>query len=152
MNDINIFIEFEIIKNSNILELKDEFDKLIAGGKKIYIWSKIYQPQQIREYCQNIKIKRSSKEINDHSRSIELRKQNKSYSSIAEELNIDVNKVSYYLNTTLFEAWKLDDWITNYYTKDSAVYSKVDIVVDNDQKVVNRFKRTGHKATLINKL
>jgi hypothetical protein len=55
-------------------------------------------------------------------------------------------------NTPFFKAWKLDDWMTNYYTKDSAVYSKVDIVVDNDPKVVARFERSGHKAKLIDKL
>lgn len=148
----NVFIEFEIIKNSDLQELKTELDKLIGAGHKIYTWSKKITPLEMRRYCVINGINRNKNELNEHKKVLELREKRKTYKEIAEELNLKEDKVSYYINTQMFDKWVIDDWIVDYYKKDSSVYSKVDFVVDSDPKLVERFEKSGIKGNVLTKL
>lgn len=148
----NVFIDFSIIQNSDLQELKSEFDKLIIAGKKIFIWSKKALPSEMSRFCKNIKIQRDPEEINLHKEVLASRAKRNSYKDIADDLDIDIGKVSYFANIRLFEEWNLDDWIIDYYKKDSSIYPKVDFVIDPDQKVVDRFARNGVNGNVVDKL
>jgi len=97
----NIFIDFDIIKASNIHTLKGELVRLIDAGKFIYLWSKSVHPALIKQWC-------SEKE--------------------------------------------LLDYIWGYEAKDSFVYSKVDFVIDPDQKVIDRFNHAGIPGNVLGEI
>jgi len=152
MNELNVFIDFDIIKKSNLDSLYKELDLLIITGKKIYLWSKTVSPSKMKEYCDSITVSPAdySKEI--HTKAIGLRIKHKTYKEIADELNIPVRMVGFYTKNDPEKKWKLSDWIIDYHTKDSSVYEKIDYLVDCDKKLVERFQRAGRKATLIEKV
>jgi len=49
----NVYIEFDIIRNSNPDALIEEFKMIIGLGRVIIIWSKIYSVEQMIAYCLN---------------------------------------------------------------------------------------------------
>lgn len=151
--DINVFIDFQIIKNSQPISLSKELDVLIASGKSIYIWSKTVSPKEMKQYCSKIIIPTPEEEKKLHQKVFILRhKDHKTYKEISDALNIPIGKVSYYTKTDPLKEWILDDWIVSYEIKDSQIYPKVDFLVDNDEKLVQRFKRAGRPANLITKV
>lgn len=152
-DDLNIFIDFQIIKDSRIDSLSKELDILIAAGKQIHVWSKTVPPIQMAKYCKSVKINTPAAELDIHTKVWNLRhKERKTLGDIATVLNIPVNKVSYYSKVSPNRTWCLSDWIVSYENKDSNIYPKVDILVDNDNKLVERFKRAGRKAHLVAKV
>ena len=97
----NVYIDFDIIKNSNIENIKKEFDMLISAGKYIFAWHKTITPEQM--------------------------------AIIAKELDVY-------------------DYIWGYKVKDSVNYSSVDFIIDQSQKLVDRFDRQGIPGNVIEKL
>ena len=98
---VNIMIEFSIVTNSKVEKLKKEWDMLISGGKKVYLWSKGISPENMSEWCKN-------------------------------------NGV-----------W---DYIWGYMVKDSVNYGKADFVIDNNSKIVERFKSRGIPGNYIERI
>jgi hypothetical protein len=143
MEGPNLFIDFNIIKKSKLAAIVEEFDKVIRVGKSIFVWSKETSIDEMSSYCKSQVIVRSPKEVEVHAKCHELRIAGKIYKEISDELKIPVSNVSYYITTDPFRDWLLDDWIQDYLAKESNNYQKVDVLVDNDPKVVARFLRNG---------
>lgn len=151
--NINVFIEFEVIKRSDPNSLYQELDLLIAAGKRIYLWSKNETPEVMEAYARKLEIPIPKKDLEEHKVCWELKnKERLAYQEIADKMGITLKKVSYYVRNNPDRKWTLDDWIMDYYQKDSSVYPRVDILVDNDPKVVERFKRAGRDANLVEKV
>ena len=148
----NIFVDFEIIINSDQEKLKTELDILIVLKNKVYVWSKEYLPQQMKEYCSKKVIPISKEEFETHLKIRGMRVQKKSFKEISEATKVPVWKISFYLKNDPDKPWTLDDWIVDYYKKDSSVYSKVDFLIDPNPKLVQRFERIGIPGTIIEKL
>jgi len=148
----NVFIEFQIIKLSNLDNLIKELDILIAGNKKIFLWSNSVSVEQMQKYCLSIIIKKTEEELDKHKKCLELRLKSKLYKEIAAEIGISTSEVSYYLNSDPERMWTLDDWISDYFPKDSSIYDKIDILIDNNQKIVDRFKNRGIESHFIQKV
>lgn len=122
-------------------------------GKKIHLWSKTVSPQLLEKFCQAVVIKPSDYNPDLHAQVRELRdKQKKTYQEISTQLKIETKDIGYYLKTDPNKPWRLSDWIVGYHVKDSAVYEKIDFLVDNDPRLVEKFTRAGRKATLIEKV
>lgn len=170
--DINVFIDFKIVKDSDKEELCEDFDLIISKGRRIYVWSKEVSPQDMKKYCESIKINvKSQKEIQLHKKCLELKQErvkvsreiededgtskevtlykNRTYKDIADELGIDVKKVGYFVRTDPDREWVLDDWIVGYYPKDSSTYQKADIVIDPNGVLVEKFRRSGRLANKV---
>jgi len=151
--NINVFIEFEVIKNSEVSSLYQELDLLIVAGKRIYLWSKTEAPEVIKAYAKQLEIPIPKKDLEEHKICWELKnKERLAYQEISDKLKIPLKKISYYIRNNPDRKWTLDDWIIDYYQKDSSVYPRVDILVDNDPKIVNRFKRAGREANLVERV
>ena len=150
---VNVFIEFQIVKDSQLSSLLGELDILIAAGKKIHLWSKTVDPKTMETYCKSIKIPTPPIEKELHQKVWLLRhKDRKTFGDIANFLGIPIPKVSYFSKTDPTREWVLADWIYSYEKKDSSVYPKVDFLVDNDQRLIDRFKRSGRIANLVTKV
>jgi len=143
MEGRNIFIEFEIIKLSNPIILYKELDILIATGKLIFVWSKMIPPVSMRAHCLQTKIEIPKEEEERHETAYRMRYEGASYKDIAEATQIPVKQLGWYISTKPGRHWALDDWIADYYLKDSAIYAKVDAVIDCNEQVVAKFKRRG---------
>jgi hypothetical protein len=147
----NIFIDFSIIQKSNPSKLKDELDLLVSLKNKVYLWSKTIDLVTMRRYCLSIKYSNiEDKEL--HKKVIELRAKKKQYSEISKETSLPIWKIGFYLTTDPEKEWTLDDWIKDYVKKDSAIYSKVDFIIDPDKKIVDRFKSRGIDGNCIEKI
>ncbi len=96
-----VYIEFEIIKNSDITALTEELKMIIGLNKFVITWSKKYSLEEMVAYC-------------------------------AEN--------------------NLIDYIWDYKLKDSSHYSSVDFLIDNDQKLVDRFARNGIDANFVERI
>ena len=59
---LNVFIEFQIIKESIIDSLVEELDVLIAAGKQVHLWSKTVSPAAMQKYCESILVERPEEE------------------------------------------------------------------------------------------
>lgn len=150
---LNIFIEFQIIRESDTESLTKELDMMIAAGKRIHIWSKTVPPVEMAKYCYSVKINPPAKEKELHEKIWHLRhKERKTFADIATLLDIPTKRISYFVKVPPTRGWRLSDWIVSYEKKDSSIYPKVDFLVDNDEKLVARFKRVGRKANLISKV
>jgi hypothetical protein len=143
MNGKNVFIEFKIIKESAPDLLYKELDVLLATGKRIFVWSKTVPPQLMRAHCAQTGVKLPQEELDKHSKVYEMRRELATYQEISEVTGIPVRQLGWYIATTPNRQWTLDDWIADYYIKDSAVYQKVDAIIDCEDKVVEKFKRRG---------
>lgn len=152
MEGPNLFIDFSIITKSKLKPLTDEFDKVIRVGKLIYVWSKTTPVADMIDYCKKLKVARSPEEVELHKKCCSLRLEGKIYKEIATELKIPVENVSYYVTTDPNRDWALDDWIQDYLVKDSTNYQKVDMIIDNDPKVVARFVNQGLFAQYLEKI
>jgi hypothetical protein len=139
MVEKNIFIDFSIIKNSNPEKLKDELEVLVALKNNIFIWSKTVSPKIMKDYCKNI-IFDLTDEKEKHLKIIKMRAEKKSYKEISDATGVPIKRLGFFLSTSPNKQWTLDDWIKDYYIKDSMIYSKVDFVIDPDPKFVNRFQ------------
>lgn len=149
----NVFIEFQIIKDSDPSSLSRELDILIARGKKIHIWSKTTSVKDMQTFCKSIVLPTPPSEAELHKNIFVLRhKHKKTYKEIADRLGIPVERVGYFTQADPLRTWKLDDWVISYQVKDSSIYDKVDYLVDNDERFVERFKRAGRPATFIRKI
>lgn len=149
----NIFIEFQVVINSDPSSLYRELDLLIAAGKRIFLWSKTVTPEMMERHAKKLKIPIPKEDLKEHKECWELKnKERLTYQEIADKLKIPLKKVSYYTRNDPDRDWNLDDWIVDYYQKDSSVYPRVDILVDNDERLVNRFKRAGREANLVERV
>ena len=149
----NVFIDFQIILQSEINKLSKELDVLLAGGKKIYLWSKTASVQEMKEYCKHIRTPVDKKTKKLHQKSFLMRHQDKkTLADIAKKLDLTLSQVSYFIHNNPLHEWVLDDWIESYLYKDSSLYSKVDYLVDCNKKLVDKFKKAGREATLIERL
>lgn len=97
----------------------------------------------MRSFCLATKITVSEEEIQKHKRAYEMRYEGMSYQDISEETKIPIKQLGWYISTNPNRQWALDDWIADYYVKDSAVYGKVDAIIDSEERVVEKFKRRG---------
>jgi hypothetical protein len=149
----NVFIDFSIIQKSNPSSLYKELDLLIRIGKTIHLWSKTVPIKQMKEYCKKLQVTPEDYDATMHAKVfINRHKDKKTYQSIADELGIKLDVVSFYVNCDPTKPWVLDDWIIGYHFKDSAIYEKVDILIDNDKILVDRFKRANRSAHYVEKV
>ena len=148
----NVFIDFDIISRSQTPDVVKEFDILIAAGKSIFLWSKRESPDFMKRYCDDIIIETPKDELELHRKIYSMRQEKKTYQDITTETGVPMKQLSYYIQRNPDLKWRLSDWIKDYYRKDSSVYSKVDFVIDPDQRVVDRFKRAGCDGNVLSKL
>lgn len=148
MDGTNVFLDFDIIRKTNLEILLKEMDMLIVAGKKIFVWSKDFDPYTMQQLCRSTRIPKNEKEVELHKECIRLNNLGMIYRDIAKKLEVPVKRVSYFLRRDPERIWTLDDWIVEYLQKDSSVYQKVDIVVDPEQRVVDRFTKAGVEAHL----
>jgi len=47
----NIFIDFDIVLNSDLDALKSEWALLIAAGKLIFVWGRQHSPAHMKRWC-----------------------------------------------------------------------------------------------------
>jgi hypothetical protein len=153
MDEINVFIEFDIIQKSNPTNLYKELDLLIVAGKQIHLWSKTKSPAEMEKYCLTKEIFPEEYDKNIHRKAWDMRrKESKTYQDIADTLKTTVKLVSFYIKTDPDLNWRLADWIVGYHKKDSSVYDKIDYLVDNDLKLVQKFKRFKRSANYVEKI
>ena len=69
----NVFIEFQVIKNSNLNSLYQELDLLIAAGKRIYLWSKDITPLEMSIFAKQLDIPIPEEELTLHKSAWELK-------------------------------------------------------------------------------
>ena len=149
----NVFIEFQVVKDSDPVLLSKELDLLIVSGKQIHVWSKTVSVKEMKRYCISQAIDSSEEEIKLHAQAFVLRHQHKkTYKEIADILKVPIERIGYYTKVDPLRKWTLNDWIVSYQIKDSTIYGKVDFLVDNDEKLVDRFKRAGRSANYIKKV
>ena len=149
---MNVFIEFKIIRESNPIKLAEEIDKLIAHGKKVYSWSKTVTPIEQATFCSLKVIPRSAEEKDRHKKIKELRDSGYSYDEISKELKIHTREIGFFLKRDFRKEWTLTDYILDYYKKDSSIYPKVDIIIDPDPVLVERFKKIGIHGNVLERL
>lgn len=153
VKDSNVFIDFEIIKNSSIEGLREELDTIIKLRNKIYVWSKQYTPSEMRKYCLKTKVDTSEQEKELHKECFQLRNvECLSYNEINEKTGVPIKQIGFYAAVTPDKKWTLDDWIVDYHNKDSSMYQKVDFIVDSNERLVERFRRTGIEGNVIDKI
>ncbi len=105
----------------------------------------------MKSFCNNIKYDLADeKEL--HKKVISLREQKKSFKEISDATGIPIVRLGYFISTDINKIWTLDDWIKDYYPKDSSIYPKVDFLIDNDKKFLLKFSNKGIKGTFIEKL
>lgn len=97
----NVFIDFDIILDSNIDALKKELDLLIAAGKYIFVWHK----------------------------------------------TISIEEMAYITKTL-----DIKDYVWGYKVKDSFNYGAVDFIIDQSEKLVNRFANQGIPGNVIKRI
>lgn len=148
----NVFIEFQILKNSKLSNLITELDVLIANKKLVFIWSKTELPQIMKLYCNSIEVPIPITEVNTHKEVRKLKAQGKTYKEIVEKTGVPIKEMAYFLKYNPSQKYFLSDWIIDYYKKDSSIYGKVDIIIDNDHKIIDRFLRANKEAYLIEKV
>lgn len=143
MDGQNVFIEFEIMKESDPIELYKELDVLIATGRRIFVWSKTVPPMGMRVFCLETQIHIPEKEKNIHETAYRMRYEGSTYQEISEATGVPIKQLGWYISNSPNRNWSLDDWVADYYIKDSAVYGKVDAIIDCSERVVEKFKRRG---------
>jgi hypothetical protein len=149
--NLNIFLDFSVIRKSVPEKLRDEFETLIQYKNQIYVWSKTISIDEMRRYCTSIKYP-DLNEVAVHKKVKELRKEKKPFKEISDTLSVPMWKLSYYLTTNENKLWTLDDWIKNYYKKDSSIYQKADFIIDPDQKFVDKFRSAGVEGNCLEKI
>lgn len=82
----------------------------------------------------------------------ELRRQKKSFPEISTALNIPVEQIGFYLTADPNKTWTLDDFIKDYFVKDSSMYPKADFVIDPNSRFVERFQLKGLDGNCIEKI
>lgn len=153
ITEANVFIDFSIIKNSQIKELREELDTIIQLRNKIFLWSKVVTPSEMMIYClsKTVPIDKAEKEL--HKKCYELRNiECLSYKEIEEKTGVKSRRIGFYSKVDPEKEWKLSDWILDYYKKDSSVYQKVDFIIDRDPKLIERFRKIGIKGNVIENL
>ena len=152
MNGKNVFIEFKIVKDSNPTALYKELDILLATGKRIFVWSKTVPPIIMRQHCISTLVDIPEEEIERHKKAYGMRYAGATYQDISETTDIPIRQLGWYLSNSPDRQWVLDDWIADYYVKDSAVYQKVDAIVDCEDRIVEKFKRRGIPVNVLTPL
>lgn len=153
IKEVNVFIDFEIIKNSPIEELRQDLDTIIQFRNKIYVWSKIHTPMEMRKYCLKTKVPIPKEEIDLHKECFRLRNiECLSYDEIREKTGVSYRRIGFFAGTDPNKQWNLDDWIADYFKKDTSMYSKVDFIIDPSEKMVKRFEKIGIPGNVIEKL
>lgn len=145
----NIFLDFGIVLESDPQKLTKELDVLIASHRYIFIWSKKYTVSYMKEYCSKIIIQIDEKEREIHRKCKELREKGKLYEDIAKATGADMSKIGFYIREDPNKIWRLSDWILDYVRKDSSFYQKADYIVDQDERIIERFKRAGIPGKVI---
>ena len=87
-----------------------------------------------------------------HKKATDMRYDGASYQEISEATGIETQALGWYISTDPNRQWTLDDWIADYYYKDSSVFQKVDAIIDCDERIVERFKRRGITGSVIKPL
>lgn len=152
MEGKNVFIEFEIIEMSNPDILYKELDILLAKKLRIYTWSKSVPPIIMRDYCKKTTINIPKEEKERHQKAYDMRYDGATYKDISDATQIPTDQLGWYLSNKPNRQWVLDDWIADYYIKDSSIYQKADAIVDCDEKFVDRFKRRGIPGNVLQPL
>lgn len=153
IKELNVFIDFEIIKNSPVEELRQELDTIIQFKNKIFTWSKTKLPVEMRMFCLKKQVPIPKEEVEAHKECFRLRnKECLSYDEIEQKTGVDRRRIGFYAATNPDKQWTLDDWIANYFKKDTSIYSKVDFIIDSNEKLVKRFEKIGIPGNIIDKL
>jgi len=105
-----------------------------------------------RIHCLKTEIKIPQEEIDAHDKVIQLRKEGKDFRTIANEADIPIKLVGYYVGQPRKDKHYLDDWIIGYFWKDSTTYGKVDFVVDPDEKFVEKFIKSGRGGNVVKEI
>lgn len=147
---VNVFIDFEIIKNSPVGELRGELDTIIQLQNKIYLWSKTDLPAEMRMHCLKTVVPVPEDERKLHEECFRLRNiECLTYDEISQKTGVNPRRIGFYAAVNPKKEWTLDDWIVDYYKKDSSIYPKVDFIIDPNPRVVERFKRIGIDGNVI---
>lgn len=149
---VNVFVEFKIIQDSNPIRLALEIDNLIAYGKKVYSWSKLVTPHQQALYCTTKIIPRPPEEKEKHRRIKEMRDSGASYEEISNELAVNAKEIGFFLKRPLNKEWSLADYFLDFYKKDSSIYPKVDVIIDPDPNLIERFKKIGIHGNIVERV
>ena len=146
----NVFIDFEIILKSPTAELMKELDTIIQLQNKIYLWSKTYLPSEMKAKCLRTVMPLPEEERKLHEECFRLRNlECISYDEISKKTGVSPRRIGFFSKVSPKKTWTLDDWIVDYFKKDSSIYPKVDFIIDPNPKVVERFKQIGIPGNVI---
>lgn len=150
---VNVFVDYEIILNSPVEELRKDLDGIIQLQNKIYVWSKAHFPSEMRMHCLKTIVTLPEDERKLHEECFRLRNiECLSYDEISQKTGVKPRRIGFFAAVNPYKNWTLDDWIVDYYKKDSSVYSKVDFIIDPNPKIVERFSRIGIEGNVIEHL
>ncbi len=152
MQGTNVFVEYRIIRESNPVLLYKELDLLLAIGKRVFVWSKTVPIVTMRLYCINTPITISEDEKKKHTKAYNMRYEGATYQEISEATDMKIDQLGWYVSNNPNKQWTLDDWIADYYVKDSSVFKKADAVVDCSQRIIDRFSRFGIPGNVLEPL
>jgi hypothetical protein len=128
-------------------------DTIIQLKNKIYVWSKTHLPSEMRMHCLRTVVELPEEERKLHEECFRLRNvECLSYDEISEKTGVNKKHLAFFSAVKPTKQWTLDDWIVDYYKKDSSVYPKVDFIIDPNQKVVDRFAKIGIKGNVLENL
>lgn len=150
---VNVFIDYEIILKSPVEELRKDMDMIIHLQNKIFLWSKTYLPSEMRMHCLRTEVPLPKEEKELHQQCFRLRNiECLSYDEITERTGVNSRRIGFFASVNPLKKWTLDDWIVDYYKKDSSVYPKVDFIIDPNPRVVERFATIGIPGNVIENL
>jgi len=151
-NVIDVYIEFDLVLNSNKEKLLKELDVLISTGRKVHLWSRTIPENVMYAYCKKTVIPPSKDEVALHEKTRKLRRvDHKTSEEVSKMLDIPLEQVLFYDRIPLSN-WTLSDWIAGYRKKEPEFYVKPDMIIDNDEKFVDRFKKRGIPAFYIKEI
>lgn len=108
---------------------------------------------EMRAFCLKTKVPIPKEEIELHRECYKLRNvECLSYDEIKERTGVSHRRIGFYAATSPDKTWNLDDWIADYIKKDTSMYSKVDFIIDPNEKIVKRFEKIGIPGNVIDKL
>lgn len=150
---VNVFIDYEIILNSPVEELKKDMDTIIALQNKIFVWSKNHLPAEMRMHCLRTEVVLPEDEREKHVECFRLRNiECLSYDEITEKTGVNARMIGFFAAVNPEKKWTLDDWVVDYLKKDSSIYPKVDFIIDPNPRMVERFEKIGIPGNVVDKL
>ena len=104
----------------------------------------------MRQYCASLIVDYPERDL--HNRIIKMRAEKATYKDISDATGVPIKRLGYYLVTDPNKVWTIDDWIRNYHHKDSMIYSKVDFVIDPNERFVSRFQLKGTDGNVVERI